>query len=266
MNKRVFFPMTVVLALGILALACVAHALTPGGGSTRCARLDLLSALGFLIPLALTDSVNPCTFVLYATLLISTSASGSRGRVATAGLAFIAAVITGYFLLGVGLSEATSFLPPWLVFAVAIAYATYIILRSIRGLRGGGREVCREGDEECRAGRLAAFFGRNAGVLAAYGIGLLASFTLLPCSAGPYIAFAMMISTQSLTTRLLLLIIYNLVFVAPLIAILAAMLGITRLSAIKDKLVRYQAQVSLASGVLMLAVAAFFGAQVVAGW
>jgi len=237
---------------------------TSKGGSSGKGK-GFIEMLGLLVPLALTDSVNPCTFVLYAVMLISVSVSGSRGRVAAIGAAFIIAVMTGYLILGLGLSEVASFLPRQLVLIVALSYAAFIIIRAIRDLthdsKARGERVCREDDPQCRAGRLARMFSRRAGILAAFAIGLLASFTLLPCSAGPYIAFAMIISTQSLIERLALLLTYNAVFVTPLILILVAMLGITRLSGVKDKLIKYSPHLSLVGGVLLVIVAALMVLQ-----
>lgn len=225
-----------------------------GGGSR-----GLIEMLGFLVPLALTDSVNPCTFVLYAVMLVSVSVSGSRGKVAAVGTAFVIAVMSGYLMLGLGLSEVASFLPRQLILVIAFAYAAFIIVRAVRDLtRGPGSGeavVCREDDPECKAGRLARMFSRRVSILAAFAIGLLASFTLLPCSAGPYIAFAMIISTQSLIERLALLLAYNIVFVTPLILILVAMLGITKLSGVRDKLIKYSPHISLLGGVLLVIVA-----------
>ena len=219
-----------------------------------------------MIPLALTDSVNPCTFVLYAIMLVSVSLSGSRARVASVGLAFILAVMAGYLSLGLGLSEAASFLPRQAILIIAIAYAAFIIARSLSELRhGAGRrasDVCREDDPECRAGRLLRLFGGRVSIVAALALGLLASFTLLPCSAGPYIAFAIVISTQSLAERLLLLLAYNLVFVMPLVLILIAMLGVTRLRRVREKLINYAPHISLVSGILLVIVAVVMVAQV----
>ncbi len=237
---------------------------TSRGGSSGNSR-GLIEMLGFLVPLALTDSINPCTFVLYAVMLVSVSISGSRGKVAAIGAAFVIAVMSGYLMLGLGLSEVASFLPRQLVLIIAFAYAAFIIARAVRdlmrGSRAGGTEVCREDDPECKAGRLARMFSKRVGILAAFAIGLLASFTLLPCSAGPYIAFAMIISTQSLIERLALLLAYNIVFVTPLILILVAMLGITKLSGVRDKLIKYSPHISLAGGVLLVIVAALMVLQ-----
>ena len=250
---------TDVVASSSLSISTTSATTTPRGTTSGKSK-SLIEMLGFLVPLALTDSVNPCTFVLYAVMLVSVSVSGSRGRVAAIGAAFIIAVMSGYLILGLGLSEVASFLPRQLVLIIAFGYAAFIIARAVRDLTHGSGsgegEVCREDDPECKAGRLARMFSRKVSILAAFAIGLLASFTLLPCSAGPYIAFAMIISTQSLIERLALLLAYNIVFVTPLILILIAMLGITRLSGVRDKLIKYSPHISLASGVLLVIVAA----------
>ncbi len=238
---------------------------TSGSNGSSSGGKGLIEMLGFLVPLALTDSVNPCTFVLYAVMLVSVSVSGSRGKVAAVGATFVIAVMSGYLMLGLGLSEVASFLPRQLVLVIAFAYAAFIIGRAVRDLTrssgSGGAEVCREDDPECKAGRLARMFSKRVGILAAFALGLLASFTLLPCSAGPYIAFAMIISTQSLIERLTLLLAYNIVFVTPLILILVAMLGITKLSGVRDKLIKYSPHISLAGGVLLMIVAALMVLQ-----
>ncbi len=270
--------LTVLLIISLLTMLAVAlhSALTAqalssppqrgGRGTSGNAGGDLTEVLSLMIPLALTDSVNPCTFVLYAVMLVSVSLSGSRARVASVGLAFILAVMAGYLSLGLGLSEVASFLPRQAILIIAIAYAAFIIARSLSELRhgAGGRasEVCREDDPECRAGRLLRLFGGRVSIVAALALGLLASFTLLPCSAGPYIAFAIIISTQSLAERLLLLLAYNLVFITPLVLILIAMLGVTRLRRVREKLINYAPHISLVSGILLVIVAVVMVAQV----
>lgn len=243
-----------------MSASTTSSATTTSGGSPPSNGRGLIEMLGLLAPLALTDSVNPCTFVLYTVMLVSVSVSGSRGKVAATGAAFIIAVMSGYLMLGLGLSEVASFLPRQIVLVIAFGYAAFIIARAVRDLTRSSRPdeegVCREDDPECKAGRLARMFSKRVSILAAFAIGLIASFTLLPCSAGPYIAFAMIISTQSLVKRLMLLLVYNIVFVTPLILILIAMLGITRLRGVRDKLIKYNPHISLAGGILLIIVAA----------
>ncbi len=240
-------------SLIIIALLPLANALqvnaSSGGGEA------IKGIIGLLVPLALADSINPCTFTLYAVMLLSVSMSGSRSRVAAVGIAFIAAIILGYFSLGMGLSQAATYLPRWAILAVATAYSSYLIVKSIRGLRSGQPVVCREGDESCRGGRLGELFSKRVGVAASFAVGLIASFTLLPCSAGPYIVFAMLISSQSLLRRIALLLVYDVIFVLPLTAILAAMLGVTRFEGVRERLVKYQPIIGFISASLLIAVA-----------
>ncbi|RLG07803.1 MAG: cytochrome c biogenesis protein CcdA, partial [Thaumarchaeota archaeon] len=57
----------------------------------------------------------------------------------------------------------------------------------------------------------------------AFGMGLIVSFTLLPCSAGPYLVALSLIAGLSDFERYSALAIYNLVFVVPLIFILISL-------------------------------------------
>uniref|UniRef100_A0A7J3X5J8 Cytochrome C biogenesis protein transmembrane domain-containing protein n=1 Tax=Thermofilum pendens TaxID=2269 RepID=A0A7J3X5J8_THEPE len=52
--------------------------------------------------------------------------------------------------------------------------------------------------------------------------GTAVSFTLLPCSSGPYLAATLTLSELPLDRALLYLVLYNLVFVLPLVVIAAS--------------------------------------------
>jgi cytochrome c biogenesis protein CcdA len=77
----------------------------------------------------------------------------------------------------------------------------------------------------------------------AFVIGLLVTFFLLPCTIGPYIAASARLSSLSLVARIPWLILYNIIFVLPMIAItLGIYFGFTtveRVSGWKDKNIRY---------------------------
>ncbi len=209
-----------------------------GGGG---AGLDILVILPSLVFLALLDSVNPCTIAIYSGLLLAT-ASGSRGRrgVAVTGLFFILGIITGYMALGLGLSTLFAYLPYWLPGLIAFAYGFYLFHRSL-----GEEKVCRE--DTCAPDRL----HRARGPMA-YVIGLTLSFTLLPCSAGPYIVFAAMIASRDIAAKLLLLLIYNLVFTLPLWIILAAYTGARSLARINQLWLTHNREIGLLTSIIIM--------------
>ena len=197
-----------------------------------------------LIGLAALDSVNPCFLALYTTLVaVSASLGGSLAALAT-GLAIAAGVYTGYYLLGLGLSQALTILgePLRLILAVIMLFLGF---RAI----GGALQLHEHTSErECRVCQLVEERGKF-GILSLYGLGLIASWTLLPCTAGPYVAAIVLLGGQPLLLRLVLLALYNLVFIAPLIAILV---GATRIAKKYEKLIP---AMSTAAGIVLVVLA-----------
>ncbi|MFH1172951.1 MAG: cytochrome c biogenesis protein CcdA, partial [bacterium] len=84
--------------------------------------------------------------------------------------------------------------------------------------------------------------------------GLLVSFFLLPCTSGPYIVILGLLADT--TTRLQaipLLLLYNLIFVLPMIIItLAVYRGLTSPSQLEEKRVKRIKQVHLITGLVMI--------------
>lgn len=214
--------------------------------------------LAALVPLALADSVNPCTLILYSIILVSVSIAGGKRKILAVGTSFIAAVFIAYLALGLALTQVASLIPKFLLVILAGGYSALMIIDSLLIMKGvGGRNVCREDDPECKATKLARFFQSHAGVAGAFGLGLIASFTLLPCSAGPYVVFAALISLTSFADKLALLAAYVAVFVTPLVMILLAMIGVTRVKNVRDLLASHQAEISLVAGIMLMGVAAY---------
>ncbi len=183
------------------------------------ARQPLTTLIPVLVGLALLDAINPCFLALY-TLTVATVAS-TRGRRAAllTGLGVALGVFTGYYLLGLGLLSLLS-LAPWLREALAIAV---IALGAFTLAKEAG--IVRLEGEQCLVCRLAARLGIGSAQmtpLLGYAFGFIASLTLLPCSAGPYAIAAIYLAGYPLLLRLLGLLVYNLVFIAPILAMAAA--------------------------------------------
>jgi len=196
-----------------------------------------------LIGLAAIDSINPCFLALYTTLVAASVSLGSSSTALATGLAIAIGVYTGYYLLGLGLSQALAILGEPLRLLLAIAMLAL-------GFRAVGEALLREhsNNRECRVCRLVEERGR-LGILSLYGLGLVASWTLLPCTAGPYVAAIILLGSQPLPLKLILLAIYNLVFIAPLIAIL---IGATKIVRRYEKLVP---TMSVVAGIILIVLA-----------
>ena len=216
--------------------------------------LDFLTALSLTVSLSLADSVNPCTIYLYTILLIAASIASigverrvNYRRVVAVGLAFALAVLMGYLLLGLGLITFVSSLPKIFFTAVGVGFGLWVIYSALTG-----RERV-----AAKKSMVRLLPKASKSLLFSFALGLLATFTLLPCSAGPYIVFAGIASKLSMIQAAILLVIYNLVFISPLIIVLMAiLLGVSRQS-VRDFLIKYNRVLSIIAGLLLIAIALY---------
>ncbi|GEM_PF-422515 len=185
--------------------------------------------LPLVISLAAADSVNPCTFLVFTALLVLTMRISGKKSMVLAAAAFIAAIYVTYLLLGLGLLKVFASLP-WLKYVLA-ALAFAFGAHSLWSIRGGEfhspvPQRWKEMIEEYLS-RIA----RTGSPLLAFGLGMVISLTLLPCSSGPYLVAMYALARLPFYAALLYLLLYNAIFVAPLI-------GITALVAVASKKVR----------------------------
>ncbi|ASI98552.1 cytochrome C biogenesis protein CcdA [Thermococcus celer] len=210
--------------------------------------LYLLGMVGFIpkfFALALSDSINPCTFVIYTMLLIALSVREvSKGRLYLIGAAFILAVYVSYYLLGVGLLYFAGHLPLWVAGIAAVAFGLYTMVTGLM-------ERSRIGDKGEIRRRM---FRSDATALGAFTLGVIVSTTLLPCSAGSYLVYAIIISRTGKALAFLLLALYNVVFVLPLVVILLAMGSVTESKRFSQAMVRRSRELSVVAGALLVAI------------
>lgn len=198
------------------------------GASSPLGRLQLREriTLWAVIGAALLDSINPCDFALMLLLLGTLIVLGQRMKVLRAGLAFIAGVYLTYFLLGfavytiLGMTVRTRAFRDTFLYVVS-ALAILIGLWQMKDLFWYGKLFTIEVPEHWkpRAKKLAASVTSVPG---AFVIGALEALFLAPCTSGPYLAILTLLS-QTVERRegVLLLLIYNLVFILPLVVLAA---------------------------------------------
>ncbi len=208
---------------------------------------NIVTALLTAVGLASIDAFNPCFLTLYAVILLSvTAAATTPGRTTrkllAVGLSFTAAVFIGYYIMGVGLSVIFENVPRTVFPAIAFIAGAWMIYS---GLRDRGEcKICREGERYSAASAAAAF-----------ALGLTATFTLLPCTAGPYLFFTSLASSYGIITRLGLLAVYNIVFVLPLIIILVAVAAaVAKVEGIKEWVARNSYKVSVVGGAALIGI------------
>ena len=99
-------------------------------------------------------------------------------------------------------------------------------------------------------------------------IGFLCSLFLLPCSSGPYLVILGLLANNSTRAGAIpLLLIYNLVFVMPMIIItIMVYLGTTTVEQIRDWREKNIRLIHLISGIIMIILAILLTIALIKGW
>jgi len=192
------------------------------GIETNVSALNLVPSIIFL---ALADSVNPCTFAVFTALLFNALLFG-KIKAVTRGLSFILGIFVGYYALGLGLFQIFARIPYFHNAFILLGLA--IGLLNVRsGLKPTSKSLVPKSVRNIVEHRI---IKSSTSATASVVLGLFAAFTLLPCSGGPYLVGLSLISAlKEWVQAHLLLILYNSIFIMPLILILAAISVSTRL-------------------------------------
>ena len=179
---------------------------------------------GFLLPAVLLtgliDGINPCALaILLFFVSFLFTIRKTRLSVARMGMVYIGAVYVVYFLIGLGLLRASTLLEGhWL----GQAGAVLLILLGLTNVLGAVfprfpvRLEVPEGSKET----LQRWIYR-ATLPATLVLGVLVGLHTFPCSGGPYVAILGLLASQtSYWEGVAYLVLYNVMFVLPLVAVL----------------------------------------------
>lgn len=216
-----------------------------------------------VIAAALADSINPCAFAVLVILLVTISASGLARRVLAAGFLFAAAIFISYFLMGLGLYKALSWIELPIIFTIVGVLAIILGLFNLKDFFWYGKGgFIMEVPMSWRP-RLKSVISGVTSPIGAFFMGFLVSLFLLPCTSGPYIVILGMLSQRTLFAQALgYLVLYNLVFILPMIVITLAVykgLSVRQVEEFRQKRLRL---FHLIIGLLLIGM----GVLVLAGW
>jgi len=203
---------------------------------------------------AAADSVNPCTFAVLVLLLGTLLVAGRRGKVLQAGLAFTAAIYISYFLMGVGIFSAIQAAGVQRPFILAVSGLAILLgLWNMKDYFAYGKWFTIEVPQRWRP-TVKRITSSVVSIPGAFAVGILDSLFLLPCSSGPYIAILALLSkTTTRTQGISLLLLYNLIFILPLLLItLGVHFGFTTTARAERWRSARLGKLHLLSGVVML--------------
>ena len=187
--------------------------------------------IGIILGAALVDSVNPCVFgVLIFLLAFMTRVYKSARRMLFAGFLYTFVVYATYLLLGFGILRvavsiglATAFY--WVAATIAIGagllelkdYFWYGRWFSLQMIPGGAERIkyytAKMEEWQIRYPRLS--------VLMIAPLGVFVVLVELPCTGAPYFAVLALLAKGDYLTAVPYLLLYNFVFIVPLLAVIA---------------------------------------------
>ncbi len=214
-----------------------------------------LPGLGTVLATAAVDSINPCAIGVLI-LLISTLLMLSHNRRKMLGIAlvYIFSIYVVYFLAGLGLMVFLSFIPLTITEYITLTVALIVIAGGILEIKdyfwyGAGLSLRLTGKNVERIKQ----YAKHTSLPSVIFLGAFVAAVELPCTGGPYLAITALLAQNFNMEAVYLLVIYNIIFVMPLIVILLAVYFGTNIKNIENWKGHYKSYMRLATGIIMVA-------------
>lgn len=181
-----------------------------------------LPTFGVVVGTAAIDSINPCAIgVLILMISVILSGKGGVGRMLLLGGLYIFAVFVTYLIAGLGLVYFLSVIPLFVTEYISLFVGSFIILAGIVEVKdffwyGRGFSL---GIPVYFTDKIHKF-AKNTTIPGVLLLGAFVSGVELPCTGAPYLAIITILSLNFDLAAFLMLVLYNIIFVAPLIFIL----------------------------------------------
>lgn len=205
-----------------------------------------------IVGAAIIDSLNPCAFAVLIFLIGYLSLIGSPRRILRVGLIYILTVFVVYFLTGLGLLKVLTSINLTLFISKTAAFL--LIILGLINLKdffwyGKGISLAIPGSKK----PLLEKYIHQASVPGAIILGFLVAAFELPCTGGIYLAVLCLMAEKCTRWQgIFYLLLYNLIFVLPLLVILV--LGYFGSSSQKLELwrLKYRRWMRLAAGIFLI--------------
>lgn len=213
-----------------------------------------LPTLGLILGSAAIDSVNPCAIgVLILMISVILGGHKSVGRMMLLGGLYILSIFITYLLAGLGLLFFLGSIPLFVTEYISITVGSIIVLLGLVEIKdyfwyGRGFSL----GIPVRFTKKIHELAKNITVPGVILTGAFVAGVELPCTGAPYLAIITILSTNFNLTTLLMLILYNIVFVLPLVIILLLVAGGTKLPAVKMWKQEARGFMRLAIGLLLI--------------
>lgn len=194
-----------------------------------------LPTLVTVITTAAIDSINPCAIgVLILMISVMLAGKQSTKRMLLLGSLYVSSVLVVYLLAGLGLMYYFSTLPLALAEYISIAVGVLIILAGVLEIKDYfwyGRWFSLSIPPVFA--KMIHGYATKTTIFGVIFLGAFVSAVELPCTGAPYLAIITLLSQNFDLAAFLLLVLYNIIFVSPLIIILLLVASGMKLHEIK---------------------------------
>lgn len=221
------------------------------------------NTLLLVILTALADSINPCIISVLALLIAQLMLVRARRKILKFGITYIFIIYASYFIIGLlialGLSSVVSVMSTSIIssigfyillfIAILLFFAGIINIKDFfaygKGLSFGLSEKNKE-----RVKKLASKISLPSIIL----LGILVTVVEFPCSGIMYAGLisALVVNSVPMSSIILLLLLYNLIFVIPLILIVFFVLKGQEIEEVESKRIKYRKWFRLIMGVVLI--------------
>ena len=217
---------------------------------------------------ATVDAINPCAFAVLIILMAAALSIANKKRALKFGLAFTASIYISYFLMGLGLFSVLQASGLSHIFYIIVTVLAVIVgLLNIKDYFWYGKGLLMEIPLSWRPA-MKKIINSATSPLGAFLVGFIVSLFELPCTGGPYIVILGLLAKEvTRATGIIYLLLYNLVFVMPLIMLsIIIYKGIStteKLEKIRQDKIKI---LHLIAGILMLVIAGVMILSIIKGW
>lgn len=221
---------------------------SPGAiGATSALTVPLVIAAAFV------DGLNPCALAVLVFLIVTILAVGDRRKALACGFTYTLAIFILYFLAGIGIFagiRSSGLTKEIYIIAAAIAIIAGIL--SFRDAFAAGKSPLLR--IPAFAGGVIKNYAETASVPASFVLGLIVGLFEMPCTGAIYFSVLNLLgSSMSFSEGLLYLLLYNLIFILPLIVVIIAVFYGLPAKDAEGWRARNMRKLRLVSGIFLLA-------------
>jgi cytochrome c biogenesis protein CcdA len=203
---------------------------------------------------ALIDSINPCAIgVLILLVSVMLASKQSKARIFYLGTLYILVVGLIYFLAGLGLTKFLHEIPLIVTMILSIMASLVLIVAGLIEIKdyfwyGQGFSL----QLPKKAIKTIHKMGKKATLAGVIFLGAFVAAVELPCTGGPYLAITLLLAQNFNFSAILLLALYNIIFISPLIIILGIIVLGGKVYNVKKWKLKYRRYMRLAIGILLI--------------